>query len=54
MSPVSEVRNSAQSLPRWLAWLVGALGVALCLLTFLLWGLNGPAYILDLIVAFCG
>jgi hypothetical protein len=53
VNPVGEVRN-AQGLPRWLAWLVGTVGIALSMLTLLLWGLNGPAYILDLIVAFCG
>jgi hypothetical protein len=53
VNPVGEVRN-AHGLPRWLPWLVGTVAITLCLLTLLLWGLNGPAYILDLIVAFCG
>jgi hypothetical protein len=55
MRPVStDAKNSAHAAPRWLAWIVGGVGVALCLFTLLLWGLNGPAFILDLIGAFCG
>jgi hypothetical protein len=37
-----------------MAWMAGGIGVAICALVFLLWGRNGPAYIVDLIAAFCG
>ena len=36
-----------------LAWSVAALLVALVAVTFVLWGTNGPAYIVDLIAAYC-
>ena len=35
------------------AWSVGALLVAVIAVTFVLWGTNGPAYIVDLIAAYC-
>ena len=36
-----------------IAWSAGALLVALIAVTFVLWGTNGPAYIVDLIAAYC-
>jgi len=36
-----------------LAWSAAALLVALVAVTFVLWGTNGPAYIVDLIAAYC-
>lgn len=36
-----------------LLWSAGALLVALTAVTFVLWGTNGPAYIVDLIAAYC-
>ena len=50
----SEAKNSAQAAVHWTAWIVGSLGIALCALMLLLWGLYGPTYILDLIGAYCG
>jgi hypothetical protein len=35
-------------------WFAGGAGVAVCALLLLLWGINGPTYIFDLIAAFCG
>ena len=37
-------KNSAQAAARWTVWVVGGLGIGLCVLTLLLWGLNGPTY----------
>jgi hypothetical protein len=37
-----------------MAWMAGGIGVVVCAVIFLLWGRNGPSYILDLIAAFCG
>jgi hypothetical protein len=42
-----------RSLPRWLLWAGGALAAAICLAILLLWGILGPAYIFDLIAAYC-
>jgi hypothetical protein len=36
-----------------LAWSAGALLVAVIAVTFVLWGTNGPAYLVDLIAAYC-
>jgi|GEM_PF-6348962 len=42
-----------RSLPRWLLWAGGAMTVAICLAILLMWGILGPAYIFDLIAAYC-
>jgi hypothetical protein len=34
-------------------WSAGALVVALIGVSFVLWGLNGPAYLIDMIAAYC-
>jgi len=34
-------------------WGAGALIVALVAVSFVMWGLNGPAYLIDLIAAYC-
>jgi hypothetical protein len=39
--------------PRGLLWSTGAIAFILAVAAFLLWGSNGAAWILDLIVAFC-
>lgn len=36
-----------------LLWSAAALVVAATALSFVLWGLNGPAYLVDLIAAYC-
>jgi hypothetical protein len=46
--------GSAHAAPQWVLWIAGGVGVLLCAFAFLLWGRNGPSYILDLIAAFCG
>ena len=35
------------------AWSAAALLVALIAVSFVLWGTNGPAYLVDLIAAYC-
>ncbi len=40
--------------PRRLLWSTGAIAVVLATVAFLLWGRNGAAWILDVIVAWCG
>ena len=34
-------------------WSAAALVVAVIAVTFVLWGVNGPAYLIDLIAAYC-
>jgi anti-sigma-K factor RskA len=36
-----------------LAWSAAALLVAVIAVTFVLWGTTGPAYIVDMIAAYC-
>jgi hypothetical protein len=36
-----------------LLWGAAALVIAATALSFVLWGLNGPAYLVDLIAAYC-
>ena len=36
-----------------LLWGFASLIVALSLMSFVLWGVNGPAYLVDLIAAYC-
>ena len=36
-----------------IVWAPAAFVAAAVLLSFVLWGLNGPAYLLDLVAAYC-
>ena len=36
-----------------LLWGLASRGAAATVLSFVLWGLNGPAYLVDLIAAYC-
>jgi hypothetical protein len=36
-----------------LLWSAAALAVAATAVSFVLWGVNGPAYLVDLIAAYC-
>jgi len=38
---------------RAILWGSGALVAAVIAVTFVLWGTNGPAYLVDLIAAYC-
>jgi len=51
---MNSVSTDAKTPPHWTLWIVGIVGVAVCSLALLLWGLNGPTYIFDLIAAYCG
>ena len=37
----------------FLLWSAASLVVAATVVSFVLWGLNGPAYLVDLIAAYC-
>jgi hypothetical protein len=39
--------------PYWLLWSTGAVAFVLCVIAFVLWGLNGTATLFDMIVALC-
>jgi hypothetical protein len=42
-----------QSWRSFALWSAAALVVAATAVSFVLWGLNGPAYLVDLIAAYC-
>jgi hypothetical protein len=42
-----------QSWRSFFLWSAAALVVAATAVSFVLWGLNGPAYLVDLIAAYC-
>jgi hypothetical protein len=37
----------------FLLWSAASLVIAATIVSFVLWGLNGPAYLVDLIAAYC-
>jgi hypothetical protein len=47
-------RSGARGARLWLLGMAAALALTVCTATFLLWGFYGPAYLLDLIAAYCG
>lgn len=44
---------ASRNVSRWLLWTTGAIAVMLAIAAFWLWGMNGEAWILDLIAAYC-
>jgi hypothetical protein len=51
---IPAARPATRTVHLWLIGISGALVLTLCCTAFLLWGLNGPTYLLDLIAAYCG
>ena len=47
-------RPAGRTVRFWLLGVTGALALTVCAFAFLLWGIYGPAYLLDLIAAYCG
>ena len=43
----------SRKLPSFLLWAGGGVSVAVCILILLMWGIYGPTYLFDLIVAYC-
>ena len=39
--------------PYWLLWSTGIVAFVLCVVAFVLWGLNGASTLFDMIVALC-
>jgi hypothetical protein len=50
----NDAGNPAHTAPHWLLWIAGGVAAAVGGAALLLWGVMGPAYILDLIAAYCG
>ena len=53
-STSTDGKNSALVSAHWMLWIIGALAASITAAAFLLWGINGATYIVDLIAAFCG
>jgi hypothetical protein len=39
--------------PYWLLWSTGIVAFVLCIVAFVLWGINGASTLFDMIVALC-
>jgi len=39
--------------PYWLLWLTGTVAFVLCIVAFVLWGINGASTLFDVMVALC-
>ncbi len=44
---------SPANTPYWLLWSTGIVAFVLCIVAFVLWGINGASTLFDMIVAFC-
>ncbi len=51
ISPGAE--PSPANTPYWLLWSTGIVAFVLCIVAFVLWGINGANTLFDMIVAFC-
>jgi hypothetical protein len=51
ISPSAE--PSPANTPYWLLWSTGIVAFVLCIVAFVLWGINGASTLFDMIVAFC-
>jgi len=49
----ADAEPSAAHTPYWLLWLTGIVAFVLCIVAFVLWGINGANTLFDMIVAFC-
>jgi hypothetical protein len=50
---VSPAEPSAANTPYWLLWSTGIVVFVLCVVAFVLWGINGTSTLFDMIVALC-
>jgi len=44
---------SPANTPYWLLWSTGIVAFVLCIVAFVLWGINGASALFDMIVALC-
>ena len=51
MDPVAEPSHA--STPYRLLWLTGTVAFVLCIVAFVLWGVNGASTLFDMMVALC-
>ena len=49
----SAAKPSPVNTPFWLLWSTGIVALVLCIVAFLLWGINGASTLFDMIVALC-
>lgn len=49
----SGAQPSPADTPYWLLWSTGIVAFVLCIVAFLLWGINGASTLFDMIVALC-
>jgi hypothetical protein len=49
----SGAQPSPANTPYWLLWSTGIVAFVLCIVAFVLWGINGASTLFDMIVAFC-
>jgi hypothetical protein len=49
----SGAQPSPADTPYWLLWSTGIVAFVLCIVAFVLWGLNGASTLFDMIVALC-
>jgi hypothetical protein len=54
MNRVNTEAENPQAAAGWILWTAGGLAVSIGSVAFLLWGVNGPTYISDLMAAYCG
>jgi hypothetical protein len=47
------VEPSPENAPFWLLWSTGIVAFVLCVVAFVLWGINGAGTLFDMIVALC-
>jgi len=45
--------SSPANPPYWLLWSTGIVAFVLCVVAFVLWGINGASTLFDMIVALC-
>ena len=48
-----DAEPSPANTPYWLLWSTGMIAFVLCIVAFVLWGINGASALLNMIVALC-
>jgi hypothetical protein len=46
-------KPSLANTPYWLLWSTGVIAFVLCIVAFVLWGINGAGTLFDMIIALC-
>ena len=50
---ITPTEASTADTPYWLLWSTGIVAFVLCIIAFVLWGINGASTLFDMIVALC-